>query len=273
MSRFSYAVSSSSRLGSWNTMPKRLRTSLRSTAGSRPSISTWPRVGVSRVVSILIVVVLPAPFGPRKAKISPLSTSKEMPSTAVSRPNVLVRSRARITGASMHEPPPGRHRAIGSTPARSRSAGAGAAPCRRCRGRTIGAGAGGAVDEEDGVEAVGDDDRLGHLRFAREQRAGLAHRVRRGQPRGHRSGGGAAAQVEQRQRHTGAPEGGGQVALRAGAQRELGEPLGTLGIAADRLEGSLVEDEADVEVVGAEGAAQVFAHRSVGGAGAVIDVT
>src|SRR5262245_46547200 len=33
-------------------------------------------------VSILIVVVLPAPFGPRNPKISPRFTSREMPRTA-----------------------------------------------------------------------------------------------------------------------------------------------------------------------------------------------
>ena len=38
-----------------------------------------PAVGASSVVSILMVVVLPAPLGPRKAKISPALTSKEMP--------------------------------------------------------------------------------------------------------------------------------------------------------------------------------------------------
>ena len=37
-----------------------------------------PLVGRSSVVSILMVVVLPAPLGPRKAKISPGATSKEM---------------------------------------------------------------------------------------------------------------------------------------------------------------------------------------------------
>src|SRR5690242_14805003 len=34
---------------------------------------------------------LPAPFGPRKPKHSPLRTEKSMPSTAVNSPNVLVR--------------------------------------------------------------------------------------------------------------------------------------------------------------------------------------
>ena len=37
------------------------------------------------------MVVLPAPFGPRKAKISPLPTSKEMSSTAVNSPNRFTR--------------------------------------------------------------------------------------------------------------------------------------------------------------------------------------
>ena len=38
-----------------------------------------------------MVVVLPAPFGPRKPRISPFSTRKETPSTAVARPYLLVR--------------------------------------------------------------------------------------------------------------------------------------------------------------------------------------
>jgi len=38
-----------------------------------------------------IVVVLPAPLGPKKPKISPFSTLKEMLSTAVNLPKVLVK--------------------------------------------------------------------------------------------------------------------------------------------------------------------------------------
>src|SRR5262245_7152693 len=38
-----------------------------------------------------MVVVFPAPFGPRKPRISPFSTRKETPSTAVARPYLLVR--------------------------------------------------------------------------------------------------------------------------------------------------------------------------------------
>ena len=44
-----------------------------------------PAVGAMSPVSILIVVVLPAPFGPRKPKISPAPTVNEMPRTASTR--------------------------------------------------------------------------------------------------------------------------------------------------------------------------------------------
>jgi hypothetical protein len=50
---------------------------------SRPSIRAWPPLGMSVVVRIERVVVLPAPFGPRRAKNSPDSTSKLIPSTAL----------------------------------------------------------------------------------------------------------------------------------------------------------------------------------------------
>src|SRR5438128_7937574 len=41
-----------------------------------------PLVGMRSVASIFIVVVLPAPFGPSRPKISPRSTRRSMPSTA-----------------------------------------------------------------------------------------------------------------------------------------------------------------------------------------------
>src|SRR3954453_18991784 len=56
-----------------------------------PSISMLPLSGFSSVVSILMVVVLPAPLGPRNAKISPRSTLKLTLSTAVKFPKVLTR--------------------------------------------------------------------------------------------------------------------------------------------------------------------------------------
>src|SRR5215472_12086080 len=65
---FSAAVSSPSRLGSWNTMPKARRTSSGSLTGSWPAIESHPSLGVSTVVNILIVVVLPAPLGAEKAE-------------------------------------------------------------------------------------------------------------------------------------------------------------------------------------------------------------
>src|SRR5215472_10387187 len=77
-------------------MPKRCRASFCFCVGFRPSSSIVPLVGFSSVVSILMVVVFPAPFGPRKAKISPCFTSKEMPFTAVNSPNVFTRLSARI---------------------------------------------------------------------------------------------------------------------------------------------------------------------------------
>src|SRR5580698_4838916 len=77
-------------------MPNRCRTSCCFSTGFLPSISRVPLVGVSRVVSILMVVVFPAPFGPRKAKISPLATSKDTLSTAVNSPNFFTSCCTRI---------------------------------------------------------------------------------------------------------------------------------------------------------------------------------
>src|SRR5580693_3447176 len=90
---FSRAVSMSSRLGSWNTMPKERRTWWDWVTGSKPSIRIVPEVGRSTVVSILMVVDLPAPFGPRKAKMPPASTSKLTSFTAVMAPKDFVRLR------------------------------------------------------------------------------------------------------------------------------------------------------------------------------------
>ena len=53
---------------------------------SKPAIVAVPALGGSSVVSILIAVVLPAPFGPSSPNTSPLSTWISSPSTAVSAP-------------------------------------------------------------------------------------------------------------------------------------------------------------------------------------------
>lgn len=50
---------------------------------SCPAMNALPEVGKRSVQRIFIVVVFPAPFGPRKPKIVPSSTSKEILSTAV----------------------------------------------------------------------------------------------------------------------------------------------------------------------------------------------
>ena len=67
---------------SWNTRPMLRRTESRSVMASWPATRAVPDVGLASVHRILIVVVLPAPFGPRKPKVSPLATSKSMPRTA-----------------------------------------------------------------------------------------------------------------------------------------------------------------------------------------------
>src|SRR6187200_2876107 len=77
-------------------MPKRCLTSYGRERGSRPSMRISPLSGRSSVVNIWIVVVFPAPFGPRKAKISPAATLKDTPSTAFTSPNFLTRFSTRI---------------------------------------------------------------------------------------------------------------------------------------------------------------------------------
>ena len=58
------------------TTPTRRRTSSGAVRVSNPSTSTEPASGESSVQMIRSVVVLPAPFGPRRPKISPDSASK-----------------------------------------------------------------------------------------------------------------------------------------------------------------------------------------------------
>src|SRR5438876_3724501 len=65
-----------------------------------PKIAAEPRVGRSRSSSIRIIVVLPAPFRPRKPKISPRRTTSETPRTAWTDPYDFARSRSSIAGLS-----------------------------------------------------------------------------------------------------------------------------------------------------------------------------
>src|SRR3984885_3638627 len=58
---------------------------------SKPATLALPSVGGRKQVRMRMVVVFPAPLGPRKPTICPLSTSKEMLSTATVRAYRLVR--------------------------------------------------------------------------------------------------------------------------------------------------------------------------------------
>src|SRR4051794_6838648 len=65
---------------------------------SYPATAIVPLVGFINVHIILIVVDLPAPFGPRKPKISPSLTSKLILLTAVKSLKRLVRPRTETNG-------------------------------------------------------------------------------------------------------------------------------------------------------------------------------
>ncbi len=55
---------------------------------------------------MLMVVVLPAPFGPRRPKSSPPATEKETRSTAVTSPNLRVSSSTRMSSVRAAMIPP-----------------------------------------------------------------------------------------------------------------------------------------------------------------------
>ena len=58
--------------------------------GAPPSTSTVPEVGRMMSSSMRIVVVLPAPLGPRKPNTSPRSISRSRSATAVNSPKRFV---------------------------------------------------------------------------------------------------------------------------------------------------------------------------------------
>src|SRR5579871_2554488 len=69
----------------------RFLTSIGWSITSNPATVALPAEGGRKQVRTRIVVVFPAPFGPRKPTICPFSTSKEMLSTAIVRAYRLVR--------------------------------------------------------------------------------------------------------------------------------------------------------------------------------------
>lgn len=83
INKFSLPVSRSSMLGSWKTIPMDLRTLLDSLTMSYPFTVAVPEEGFRIVQSIETVVVFPAPLGPNRPKISPLSTFIVRLSTAL----------------------------------------------------------------------------------------------------------------------------------------------------------------------------------------------
>src|SRR6185437_13857724 len=70
----------------------RFFTSIGSSSTSKPATIAVPAVGGKKHVNIRMVVVLPAPFGPKKPTICPFWISKEMWSTAVLREYLFVSS-------------------------------------------------------------------------------------------------------------------------------------------------------------------------------------
>ena len=64
---------------------------------SWPATTAVPRVAGMNPVRMRIVVVFPAPFGPRKPSTSPFATENERSLTAVKRPNSLVMPETSIT--------------------------------------------------------------------------------------------------------------------------------------------------------------------------------
>src|SRR5207245_10816321 len=74
---------------------------------------TFPLVGLSRPAIMRMVVVLPAPLGPRKPWISPGSTERLTPSTAVRGPYVLTCDSTAIMRSGGLRPASGRAVAAG----------------------------------------------------------------------------------------------------------------------------------------------------------------
>ncbi len=89
---------------SWNTSPMLRRTSSRWRTTSNPATVAEPAVGIASVHSMLIVVVLPAPFGPRNPKVSPRKTSNSTPATATRSPNRFSSPRTEMTESGVAAP-------------------------------------------------------------------------------------------------------------------------------------------------------------------------
>ena len=85
-SRLRRPVSALSRTDSWNTTLLTARAAIGCLTTSKPASRADPLVGLMVVVSIPMVVDLPAPFGPSRPNTSPGATWKSMPRTASTPP-------------------------------------------------------------------------------------------------------------------------------------------------------------------------------------------
>jgi hypothetical protein len=94
--RFSSPVSRPSTAENWPVTPIAARTASGSRAGSWPATRALPPSAATRVERMLTTVVLPAPFGPSRAKIEPAGTSRSMPSSTTFEPYALRRLRTAI---------------------------------------------------------------------------------------------------------------------------------------------------------------------------------
>ncbi len=99
--RFWSAVSWLSSVESWKTRPMWRRTLSRAATTSKPLTRAAPAVGFASVQSMLIVVLLPAPLGPRKPNTSPGGTVKETPLTASISPKDFPSSSTSIAGGDV----------------------------------------------------------------------------------------------------------------------------------------------------------------------------
>src|SRR6266567_5667994 len=103
--RFSHAEKSSSRITSDATQPMRCFTCIGSRRTLNPATEASPSVMSVSPVSSLIIVVLPAPFGPRSPKTVPSATFRLTWSTAVSFPYTFVRFSVTMASLAMAGPP------------------------------------------------------------------------------------------------------------------------------------------------------------------------
>src|SRR5439155_11497912 len=115
--RYSSVIISGYRGGVSGKYPMRFLTSSGCSRTSNPATVAVPEVGHRKQVNMRIVVVLPAPFGPRNPTISPFFTSNEIWSTARFRAYFFVSSLTLIIGVSLVGSAPRLHGGIALKPA------------------------------------------------------------------------------------------------------------------------------------------------------------